>query len=558
MRDRLGGRSAGVARALARRLAVPFRMIRARAIATPERLWIAPPDIRTADATVAEEIRAGYFTFEGKTIHAPPPSSPFSARAPATVWRRALTGFGWLRHLSDADATMAQRLVADFLSRPAPAEGDPAAEPAVVARRLCAFLAQSPLLLSGVEPDFYEKFMEALASETRTLWRMLASGEAQGAERALCAVALVQFAVCADAGHAIAPEAMRLLADELGRQVLPDGGHVSRNPQASLDLLLDLVPLRQVFVARGMPTPEPLARAIARMIPVLRMLQHGDGSLALFNGAGETALDRLVNVYAHEEKRRSAAPPSAAAGYWRLEAAPAVVVADGGPPPPVEFSAAAHAGCLSFEYSIGASRVVVNCGAPGGPRADARPLARATAAHSTLVIGDLSSARFADGKIVAGPSVVTADRRVVGETTELALGHDGYARAFGLIHARDLSLTHDGATLSGRDRLLAAGDAVVAPREPFVIRFHLHPRVGAEPVGDGVELTLASGERLRFEAQGAVMALEDSVFFATPAGARASRQITLSGRAAPGVEVRWSFRPAPAPIATAVSPGGDV
>lgn len=531
-------------------------MIRARAIATPERLWIAPPDIRTADATVAAEIRAGYFTFEGKTVHAPPPLSPFATRAPAPGWRRALTGFGWLRHLRDEDAAMAQRLVGDFLSRPPAAEGDPAMEPAIVARRLCAFLAQSPLLLAAADPDFYDKFMQSLASETRTLWRMLASGEAQGTERALCAVALAQFATCADAGHAIAPEALRLLADELGRAALPDGGHVSRNPQAALDLLLDLAPLRQVFVARGMPTPEALARVIASMIPVLRMLQHGDGSLALFNGAGETAVDRLVNVYAHEEKRRAGPPPATAAGYWRLEAAQALVLVDAGPPPPVDFSAAAHAGCLSFEFSMAAARVVVNCGAPGPLSAEARPAARATAAHSTLVLGDRSSARFVDGKIVAGPSVVTADRRVTDAATELSLQHDGYAEAFGMIHARDLSLAHDGATLSGRDRLLAAVGAAAATGQPFVIRFHLHPRVQAAIVDAGVELTLASGERLLFEAQGAPVALADSVYYATAAGARACRQITLAGVAAPGMEVRWSFRRAP--FAAAVSSGDDV
>lgn len=556
LRDRLGGRSAGAARAFARRLAVPFRMIRARAIATPERLWMAPPDIRTADATVAAEIRAGYFTFEGKTVHAPPPLSPFAARAPAPGWRRALTGFGWLRHLRDEDAAMAQRLVGDFLSRPRADEGDPATEPPVVARRLCAFLAQSPLLLAGAEPDFYEKFMQALAFETRTLWRMLASGEAQGTERALCAVALVQFAICADAGHAIAPQAMRLLADELGRAVPPDGGHVSRNPQASLDLLLDLAPLRQVFAARGMPTPEPLARAIAAMIPVLRMLQHGDGSLALFNGSGETAVDRLVNVYAHEEKRRAAPTPAAAGGYWRLEASPAVVLVDAGPPPPVEFSAAAHAGCLSFEYSIGAARVVVNCGAPGPLLADARSAARETAAHSTLGLGARSSARFADGKVVTGPSVVTADRRATDAATELTLEHDGYAGAFGMIHARELSLADDGETLAGRDRLLAVAGAAVATGQSFVVRFHLHPRVQAARVDAGVELTLATGEQLLFAAEGAPLALADSVFYATPAGARPCRQITLVGVAAPGAEVRWSFRRLRA--ADPVSSGGDV
>ena len=37
--------------------------------------------------------------------------------------------------------------------------------------------------------------------------------------------------------------AWRSLSAELDRQILPDGGHISRNPQIAVDLLLDLLPL---------------------------------------------------------------------------------------------------------------------------------------------------------------------------------------------------------------------------------------------------------------------------------------------------------------------------
>ena len=43
------------------------------------------------------------------------------------------------------------------------------------------------------------------------------------------------------------------LAAELERQILPDGGHSSRNPSILVELLLDLLPLRQCFAARGQP-----------------------------------------------------------------------------------------------------------------------------------------------------------------------------------------------------------------------------------------------------------------------------------------------------------------
>jgi uncharacterized heparinase superfamily protein len=549
LRDRM--RTAGViaAQALARHAAKPYHIVKSRAIAPPERLKIAPPDIRTADPTVADEIRDGYFSFDGKTLHCRG-GSPFALVPPSAAWRRSLAGFSWLRHLRSHDQALARALVADFLSLRRLPSDDPAMEPTVVARRMLSFFAQSPILLDGAEPEFYDAFMLCLARGAQRLWRALGTGEAEAADRILCAIALVEFAVCADSGRKIAPQATKTLTSELDRQVLSDGGHISRNPRVAVDLLLDLLPLRQVLAARGLQTPSAILRASDRMMPTLRMLQHGDGSLALFNGMGVTELDRVANVLASEDTR--GAPPLKApyVGYQRLSARDALVLVDAGPPPPPEFSRVAHAGCLSFEYSLGLERVVVNCGAPSPQQEDMRAFARSTAAHSTLVLGDMSSARFAPargaqpGRIVDGLAKVEVERRDGPLGTTLALSHDGYAAAFGLLHARELTLSADGASLSGRDRLLAAPGSAIDPAgaQHFAARFHLHPRVRAAVVEQAVEVELANGEALIFEAEGGFPEIEESIFFAGPGGARKCLQIVLRGKAAPGAELRWSFQ----------------
>ena len=551
IRERLRGYGARAARLLARQVTAPYRLVKSLSIKPPTRLWIAPPDIRTADSTVADEMRDGYFSFEGKTVHVVGDDTPFRRFPPSIGWRRTLTGFSWLRHLGETDRLTAQRLVDAFLSTPLTRD-DPAQEPAIVARRLLSFLAQSPLLLDEADSEFYERFMLALAQHARLLWVALSAGTARGTERALCAIALVEFSVCADTGHAIAPEARRLLSAELKRQILADGGHISRNPQAPLDLLLDLLALRQVFAARGLKTPETMKRAIARALPMLRMMQHGDGALALFNGAGATARDRLANVLAHEETRGPAPLQAPETGYQRLEANGALALIDAGGAPPAEFAAHAQAGCLSFEYSRGTERIVVNCGAPGPHNPEAREAARSTAAHSTLTIGETSSARFveaphgASGRPIEGPDKVTVERRALENETTLLLSHDGYAATYGLVHARELTLSHDGAILSGRDRLQAAVTGAATKPAEFALHFHLHPQVKAAPAANGIELTLGDGARLLFSATGAEPRIEDSVFYARPAGARPAPQIVLAGAATPGVDIQWSFRPASA------------
>ncbi len=136
---------------------------------------------------------------------------------------------------------------------------------------------------------------------------------------------------------------------------------------------------------------------------------------------------------------------------------------------------------------------MVNCGAPSPPYEDLRELARATAAHSTLVVDDHSSARIASkeagrwqaGRIFDGPRNVSVERRDSQGAMALSLTHDGYVRHYGVIHGRDLALAASGANFVGRDRLIPVSTPPLRAELPFAVRFHLHPRVSARTEGRG-------------------------------------------------------------------------
>ena len=87
-----------------------------------------------------------------------------------------------------------------------------------------------------------------------------------------------------------------------------------------------------------------------------------------------------------------------------------VILVDTGKPLSARLSAAAHAGCLSFELSSGRNRFIVNSGSPRFAGERLRQLARTTAAHTTVCIGDVSSARIANSPRL-GPIMVSAVSR---------------------------------------------------------------------------------------------------------------------------------------------------
>jgi len=522
-----------------------------------DRIVIAPQDLRTSDATRASEIYAGRFAFAGKVVSCDS-RSPFEMTPPSEDWAAALFGFGWLRHLRAADSGItranARALVDEWITLNS--SHDPIAwRPDVVARRVVSWLSQAPLVLDDADARFYRRFLRSLTRQVRhlrhTVWQAR-----DGVPRLQATIALAYAALCMARQQRHIRAASKRLSDELARQILPDGGHISRNPGALIELLVDLLPLRSVFTARNLVPPPALLNAIDRMMPMLRFFRHGDGNFALFNGMGPTPTDLLTTVLAYDDARGAPLANAPHSGYQRLESAGTLVLMDAGRAPPMAVSQEAHAGCLSFELSTKQNRIVVNCGLPVAGREGWRQVARTTAAHSTVTFNDTSSCRFIEAgpikrmlygtPMIAGPREVAVAREEQADAVILRTSHDGYADIFNVIHQRVLMLADDGRRLDGEDLFTPARGALIpADRDQFAVRFHLHPSVKANRLADGHSAMLAMPNRevWTFSAYEDRVDVEESVYLAGPDGPRRTVQLVIYGRARNTMRVQWTFAP---------------
>jgi uncharacterized heparinase superfamily protein len=520
-----------------------------------DRLVIAPQDLRTTDATRASEIYAGRFVFAGKVVICDS-RSPFEIAPPSEDWAVSLLGFGWLRHLRAAESGItranARALVDEWISLNH--SQDPIAWRAdVVARRVISWLSQAPLVLDDSDVRFYRRFLRSLTRQVRHL-RHTVSEARDGVPRLQAAIALTYGALCMAAQQRHIRAATKRLGDELVRQILPDGAHISRNPGALIELLVDLLPLRTAFTARNIAPPPALLNAIDRMMPMLRFFRHGDGNFTLFNGMGPTQTDLLTTILAYDDARGAPLTNAPYSGYQRIETAGTLIVMDTGRAPPLAVSQEAHAGCLSFELSARQNRIVVNCGLPTTSRDSWRQVARATAAHSTATLNDTSSCSFLESgaikrmlygtPMVGGPHEVAIAREEQPNGMMLRASHDGYAELFNVIHERALQLSPDGRRLDGEDVFTpAVGETVPAGRDQFAVRFHLHPSVRANRLADGhsVMLLMANKEVWTFNAYEDRVDVEESVYLAGPDGPRRTVQIVIYGRARKVMRVQWTF-----------------
>ncbi len=517
----------------------------------PVRIVFAPQELRTADPTVAADIYAGYYAFSGQNVavHA---ASPFDVATPGLGWAQALYGFSWLRHLRAAGTILARdnarSLVRDFMSGRRDRD-TPAHAASVVANRLIAWLCNASLLVEGADGDDHADIMAQIGRDIGLLRLELRAG--RGLDRLRAAIALTYASLCVEGAEKLGVQAQTVLATELDQQILPDGGHISRNPQVLIDLLLDLLPLRGIYASRSIEAPRSLMGAVDRMIPMLRLLRHGTGEMVVINGMGATRHDILAMLIAYDDGRIITNAHAAYSGYLRLQAGQTTLIADVGPPPPVAFSGSATAGTLSFELSSGQQRIVVNCGVPRNMPGKTMKMARSTAASSTLTLNDTSSVKFVSVSgevlIMTAASAVDVMRNDDASAPSAEASHDGYRAQFGFDHVRRWQLDNDGAVLAGEDVLVPATaplrSAAPVPVEA-TLRFHLNPAIRCSSFQNGaaVVLALPGHETWTFDANGLAVSIEESIFFAASDGARRSEQLVVTLPAPPeGLTVLWRF-----------------
>lgn len=515
---------------------------------TPTRLVLAPVDLRQADVFVASEIIAGRFPLAG-TVFEADGKSPFLESNLNVDFEQRLHAFRWLRHLRASDdqraGDRAKQLTDEWMSSHLNRMNGSALQLETVTQRLIAFLSHSPIILEKADQDFYQRFLFCIAQHVRYLRRVTPATE-RNTIRLQAKIALAMASICLPSSKTYVRSMAAALEQELDKQIFPDGGHISRNPQVLLDLLADLLPLRQTYLNLDQALPKNLLSVMDQMFAALRFFRHSSGDIALFNGSNYVSANYLMSILQNDEKTKENSPNLDDSGYARLDAARSVVLSDVGHAPKGELSKYAHAGCLSFEFSSGANRLIVNSGFPTFRQKEFGEFSRLTAAHSTLIANDTSSARISPSTLtgpvfIQEPDVIAFKKEMDEGQTGFTASHDGYAKDFNIIHQRQLRLKDDGRLFSGLDTIEPAklGDV---KNIPITIRFHIHPTVEVGQSENGmIFLSSKAGERWAFTSTVKAV-IEKDIFFSGLLGPVNSQQITLSFETAHERKAAWIFK----------------
>ncbi|MEQ8667416.1 MAG: heparinase II/III family protein [Rhodospirillales bacterium] len=511
----------------------------------PDRLRGAPPDPLPGDADIGRRILDSDFRVFGHYRHLG--DLPWLNRSIDTPAEAQLHRFDFLRDLKALGTNEAAAKGRELVIRWGNAFSrwhETGWQPAVTGARIVNWLGAFHFVDDVNQPGFGLSVREQLAQQVRHLARQIDEVPKQaGAFDA--AEGLILGGICLVGLEAMIDTGMTALKAAINRQILPDGGHFQRSAQVQHDVLATLVRTRDTLALAQLEIPGWLENAISQMVPVLRMLRHGDGDAALFNGVNEGLAGSLDAILKASHIRGPALLNAPQTGFQRFETPTAVLIADSGAGVVSGADQDAHAGLLSFEFSRKRQRIIVNCGADPDRSSAWHDALRATAAHSALVVDDTNAIEvLSGGGLKHSITNVDCRRSDEGGSGYVQMLHNGYRKMFGLVHSRDLYLASTGEDLRGRDNLNLSGDCVGRPAERFTIRFHLHPDVSAEALGGGDQaiLKLPNKEGWRFRCSGGSVSVQDSVYVGYPGNPRRSRQIVVEGPISPlGVEVKWSL-----------------
>jgi uncharacterized heparinase superfamily protein len=491
--------------------------------------------------------------FAGETLQTGPRGDPWDRPSPGRRFAVVLHEFGWLKDLvalGEPGAWEALRLTLAWRRVFGRWSGF-SWDPPVLERRVFNLACAIRALCTPASDAEADQIAGDLARQARFLLAVR-DGPLRAAERA-AAAAVAGAALGGRAGERLLHRALARLQRVLPDSVTPDGGHASRSPHAALELYFDLVTLDDALAQRGLAGPDEVLRAIDRLAGAVRFFTLADGRLAAFQGGVALSAAYVAAARAQDEFGERPTPASRN-GYHRLGARSLQAIVDAEAPASGPWSLAACAQPLAVEILAGGRRLIVGSG--WSPDAAGLQALRLVDAASTASVGDAScgeplggfAARVLGPRLKGAYGMLDVRRHEAPGALWLELAHDGWARRFGLRHERRLYLDMEADELRGEDRLvpLAARGGIDGRRfVPFVVRFHLHPKVSALIARDRRSVLLkAEGEEagwwLRNDALD--VALEASVRH-QDGQIRHGQQIVLRGQARldAGAKVRWKL-----------------
>lgn len=327
---------------------------------TPKHLTVTPTDPWPGD------IYKGRLLLDGKFIIANQMISMTDLWMPAEAEPEVLKElhqFTWLRDLRALGDNLARRLARQLITNWIDRNQDWQLYPwdvGVTGQRVANWIALYDFFCSSADDSFRSLFFREISRQVRHL--LYSWEDATLPMERLSALKGIIFAAISFPGenhrlNALLPHLER----EIKTQILPDGGHNSRNPETHVHVLRDLIDIRAMLRLIHYDIPPFLQATINQMAPIVRLFRHGDGGLATFGGCSSISPAVIDMVLSLADVRGRPPERAVSLGFERCVNKSSLVLLNVGSKAVSLRSKLLEdgTGSLNFEWSIGRDRIVL-------------------------------------------------------------------------------------------------------------------------------------------------------------------------------------------------------
>ncbi|MAK09301.1 MAG: hypothetical protein CML36_02300 [Rhodobacteraceae bacterium] len=509
-----------------------------------EDIAFTPKDAWPGDPVIGDQLVQGCYILANKKIYAPD-KLLWQVSNKSTYWVDEVHSFSWLRHLKARSGSLARKharyLILEWLK--IYENWDYTAwELEVLSRRISAWVTNYDFLLAEKDERFAEilfknlfKQIKFLRNQTsKSLFQIIEKKynlEDSSIKKIKILRGLILSSICFESKIYGLNNYIKILEKELKINFNIDGLHESKSPSTHLEILGDLVTIREAIVSKQIKTPLFLDALIKKAAHALKFFRTPAGNLAIFNGSKQESkflIDKILNQA--DGKARGRGPISLSkSGYEKIVCQGITVFVDTHFNSKKKSSKAPH----SMQINIGKTKLFGSCGTIYKKDKKWKDSLLSASAHSALILEN-SNAFYCDEL-----NDFTFNKRYQKNGSEVVfLKHDGYKKKFSAICSRTIEVNRSGKNIAVLDHINS--DKLLK----FHIRIHLNPKIKTSlSLDKRTAILIIDDQGWNFSFQGdTILSLEPSIFVQDNGQVKKTNQLILYGETLKeNTEVLWGF-----------------
>ena len=509
-----------------------------------EEISFTPKDIWPGDPILGDQLVQGYYNLANKKIYSPE-ETLWQISNTNTFWQNEAHSFSWLRHLKARSGSLARKharlLILDWLKL-YKNYNNKTWELEVLSRRVSAWITNFDFLLAEKDKNFSDILLKNLFKQIKFLRNQTNKSyfsflekkyglEESSIKKIKVLRAVILSSMCFESQLVRFSNYIKILESELKNNFNIDGMHESRSPSTQLQILGDLVTIREAILSKQLKSPGFLETIIKKGAHSLKFFRTAAGTLAIFNGSKQETkflIDKIINQADGQPRGRGPISLSKS-GFEKIVCNGIILFVDTYYNTNKNCSNAPHA----IEINLGKNRFFGSCGTIYKKNKSWRESLLSAAAHSSLILENTNPNRN------NGSDAFAFSKRYQKDGSEIVfLRHEGYKNKFTATCTRTIEVNRTGKNIAILEEIQAF------KLLKFDIRIHLNPKVKVSlSLDKNKALLILDGKGWDFSFQGNVkLLLEPSIFVEDNGKVKQTNQLILHGETLEErTEVLWGF-----------------